>query len=92
MCIYARCNVLILIHVSLCIMYIGSVAITRDVSSFGTPSNPIFLDNLACIGSETAILDCPRGVLGLHQCDHSQDAGVQCFGRSCHSIDYFLVF
>lgn len=59
---------------------IGGVAITRGVSVFQTTSSPIFLDNLACTGTESTILDCPRSLLGLHQCDHSQDAGLQCFG------------
>jgi len=61
-------------------MYVGGIAITRGVSSFGTPPSPIFLDNLACDGEESSILACPRSMLGLHQCDHSQDSGVQCFG------------
>ena len=47
---------------------------------FGQASGPIFLHNLACVGVESAIFDCPRSVPGLHQCDHSQDAGVQCYG------------
>ena len=47
---------------------------------FGLGSGPIFLENLACNGEEGEILDCPRSVPGLHQCDHSQDAGVQCYG------------
>ena len=58
----------------------GGIAITRNVSSFGAPPNPIFIDNLACVGSESSILDCPSSALGFHQCGHSQDAGVQCFG------------
>ncbi len=58
----------------------GGIALTRGVSSFGSPPNPIFVDNLACTGSESSILDCPSGDLGFHRCDHSQDAGVQCFG------------
>ncbi|KAF3980660.1 MAG: hypothetical protein HFP76_00855 [Methylococcales symbiont of Iophon sp. n. MRB-2018] len=60
----------------------GGTAITSGVSSFGrAPPNPIFLDNLACDGTETSILSCPRSLLGLHQCDHSQDVAVQCFGK-----------
>lgn len=61
--------------------HVGGVAITRGVSAFGTPPNPIFLENLACTGTESSILDCPRSALGLHECDHSQDAGIQCFGE-----------
>lgn len=58
----------------------GGIAITRGVSSFGTPPNPIFINNLACTGSESSILNCSSSAVGFHQCDHSQDAGVQCFG------------
>ena len=58
----------------------GGIAITRGISSYGTPPNPIFLDNLACMGTESSILNCPSSPRGFHQCDHSEDAGVQCFG------------
>ena len=47
---------------------------------FGQASGPIFLENLACSGAEQGLLDCPRSELGTHQCDHSRDSGVQCFG------------
>lgn len=52
----------------------------RSTVMFGQASGPIFLENLRCSGDESAIFDCPQSVLGLHQCDHSQDAGVQCNG------------
>ena len=51
-------------------------------SMFGRASGPIFLEKLACDGTESDILDCPQSVPGLHQCDHDQDAGVQCFGMA----------
>lgn len=37
---------------------------------------------MACTGSESRILECPSSI-GLHQCDHAQDAGIQCFGKDC---------
>ena len=50
-------------------------------NSFGLLSGPIFLENLACSGSEARLVDCQHNVIGTHECDHSQDAAVQCFGR-----------
>ena len=53
-----------------------------SISLFGQGSGPIFLHKLACVGEESSILECPQSTIGLHQCDHSLDAGVQCFGKS----------
>ena len=40
---------------------------------------PILLDNTACRGYETTLLNC-AGEWGhdMHNCDHLEDAGVQC--------------
>ena len=43
-------------------------------------TGPIFLEHLSCSSDELMILDCPRDVLGLHDCDHTMDSGVQCYG------------
>jgi len=46
---------------------------------FFSPGNgPIFLDDVACRGNETNLADCPHGGVGIHNCDHSEDAGVIC--------------
>ena len=39
---------------------------------------PILLDDMACNGSETSLTEC-AGVR-IHDCDHSEDAGVICEG------------
>ncbi len=49
-------------------------------------SGPIFLDNLACSGEESELLECDRISslgLGLYSelCDHSNDVGVLCEGE-----------
>ena len=47
--------------------------------SFGQGSGPIWLANVDCTGSESALYNCDHrgwGVVG--SCDHSQDAGVIC--------------
>lgn len=49
-------------------------------SHFGGGSGPIFLQSFRCNGSEDNLLKCVSGVVGVHTCDHSQDAGVQCLG------------
>ena len=51
-------------------------------SQFGHGTGPIFLDQLGCSGTESSLLQCNRFAgLGLHSCDHSQDAGVSCIGE-----------
>ena len=40
------------------------------------------MDRLDCSGTENFLIDCNRFAgLGLHSCDHSQDAGVSCIGE-----------
>ena len=56
-------------------------------SHFGHGTGPIFLDQLGCSGTESSLIDCNRFAgLGLHSCDHSQDAGVRCIGEEITSL------
>ncbi|XP_023931215.1 scavenger receptor cysteine-rich type 1 protein M160-like [Lingula anatina] len=38
----------------------------------------IWLDDLRCRGNESSIFDCSHRGLGVHNCDHSDDAWVEC--------------
>uniref|UniRef100_A0A8C1BES7 Si:ch211-161n3.3 n=1 Tax=Cyprinus carpio carpio TaxID=630221 RepID=A0A8C1BES7_CYPCA len=49
---------------------------------FGQGSGQIWMDNVACSGSETTLKDCRSRGWGVHNCDHQYDAGVRCSGES----------
>lgn len=46
-------------------------------AGFGQGTGPVLLDQVACSGSETSLLDC-TSVSSAISCPHSQDAGVRC--------------
>ena len=47
---------------------------------FGSGSGEIYLDSVMCNGSEGALQQCTASPIGVHNCDHSEDAGVRCGG------------
>ena len=61
---------------------VGAVAYSE--AYFGEGTGPILLDNVQCVNSEPTLLQCTH--VTQHNCDHSEDAGVQCTkpGKSCH--------
>ena len=59
--------------------YIGAQAFGS--AYFGQRYGPIVLDNLACTGTEKSLFECNGNALNVHNCDHSEDAGVRCPGK-----------
>ena len=57
----------------------GAVAVT-STSYYGQGSGGIFLDQVNCDGTESSLISCSSSGVGVHTCDHSRDAGVQCQG------------
>ena len=57
------------------------------LSSFGGGNGSIFIDNAECTGDEERLEDCIHNGIGHHDCefDHTEDAGVICDPRMCHS-------
>ena len=55
-------------------------AVARGSAFFGQGTDPILLDDVACTGSETRLIDCTYA--STHNCAHSEDAGVTCQGTS----------
>ena len=50
----------------------------RSFAAYGAGVDPIWLDNVACTGSETTLVNCPNNGFGIHNCVHSEDASVDC--------------
>lgn len=63
---------------------IGAVAYNN--SHFGVGSGPIYMDNIQCSGSETALLQCSHAT--EHNCYHTEDAGVKCTKPGIYIIMY----
>ena len=67
-------------------------AIAYSGAFFGTGSGPIHLDDVACTGSEAALINCTYDASTV-DCSHFEDAGVQCQSKKIFilsQIDYVL--
>ena len=65
--------------------YIHNESIPLRGAVFGGGSGPIYLESLGCSGTESELIGvsgCSLGSpVGVHSCEHSQDAGVECTGE-----------
>lgn len=58
--------------------YEGFTGVPLYNSFYGKGSGRIWLQNSSCNGDETSIQNCIKSGIGVHQCNHSNDAGVKC--------------
>uniref|UniRef100_I3IUW9 SRCR domain-containing protein n=1 Tax=Oreochromis niloticus TaxID=8128 RepID=I3IUW9_ORENI len=56
----------------------GSALEVPPSSQFGAGTGQIWLENVACSGSETSLTHCQQSEIGANNCEHGQDAGVVC--------------
>lgn len=55
-------------------------------SHFGQGNGSIMLSNLHCTGHETSVDNCGSGGWFNTNCDHVEDAGVACLGKTTNLI------
>ena len=47
---------------------------------YGEGTGPIWFDNVRCLGNESDIFLCEHDWFSNHNCNHNEDASVECLG------------
>ena len=55
-------------------------AVAFGSAHFGSGIGSIFLDSVACTGSETSLSQCSKAASVICSTGHAEDAGVRCQG------------
>ncbi|CAM5081813.1 unnamed protein product [Eretmochelys imbricata] len=58
----------------------GSAVSALGEAAFGEGTGPIWVETLNCRGTESSLWDCPAKPWGESNCDHKEDAAVNCSG------------
>ena len=66
---------------SWCILYLlGAIALKKGL--YSEADAPLFIRDVSCNGSESALLDCPYNMLTQTSCGPFSDAGIVCQGET----------
>ena len=58
--------------------FLGVGTVYTAVFGYGATSQRIWLDDVACNGSESQLTDCSHAGIGNDNCSHSEDVGIIC--------------
>ncbi|XP_053911528.1 scavenger receptor cysteine-rich type 1 protein M130-like isoform X2 [Cuculus canorus] len=58
----------------------GAALGAHNYAHFGQGSGPIWMTDVWCFGTESALSDCRHNGWGINYCSHGEDAGVTCSG------------
>ncbi|KAM7180787.1 scavenger receptor cysteine-rich domain-containing protein SCART1-like isoform 2-T2 [Macrochelys suwanniensis] len=58
----------------------GSAVSALGEAAFGNGTGPIWVEKVNCRGTESSLWDCPDMPWGESNCDHKEDAAVNCSG------------
>ncbi len=67
-------------HLSVCSVSIHTGIEVLSNIYFGAGSGLIALSDVGCSGEEPNLLNCAHSGIGVHHCNHNEDAGVRCPG------------
>uniref|UniRef100_F6TZP1 SRCR domain-containing protein n=1 Tax=Ornithorhynchus anatinus TaxID=9258 RepID=F6TZP1_ORNAN len=59
----------------------GAALAALGRAAFGPGKGTVWLDEVQCHGSEASLWDCPAAPWGRTNCDHKEDAAVNCSGE-----------
>ena len=72
--------------------YPGAIDYSCCANSYGQGNGSVWLDDLACAGTEASIYDCTHNGFGNHDCAHDEDVGVKCQTQGIIIIMLQLIF
>ncbi|TDH06412.1 hypothetical protein EPR50_G00132880 [Perca flavescens] len=65
----------------------GPVQSATSSASFGPGTGQIWMDDVACTGSESFLSECQHRGFGTHNCQHGEDAGVICSAATVRLVN-----